>query len=141
MRMNPGTLRQLASKFLDMESSVHESGIKEGLTRSSIEKSYYYVFLVIRESLAEVGIEISKGSSAHSEITKHFSFFRNKREANSYERMMNSFRSLRNRATYELTPVITREEAMNLFEEINKFLESIEKLDRLGAKILNYTNL
>ncbi len=121
-----------------MMSKMSDDDLIEGLVRASIEKSYYYAFLAIREAMTAIGIQITGTSVAHHEVIENLKEFCEPKMANIYSRKLKSLRSQRNTATYDLSKKIDKIDAESLILEVGKLLEELSKDKNLGAQILNY---
>ncbi|MHB8360235.1 MAG: HEPN domain-containing protein [Thermoplasmataceae archaeon] len=135
--MRPNILLKLSSEFTSLVSKTADNDLREGLIRASIEKSYYYVFLVIREALTAIGIQISITSKAHSEVIEQLKKLCESKNATVYDRKLRSLRDQRNRATYDLSAKIDKTEADSATIEISKLLNDLSMDRNLGAEILN----
>jgi uncharacterized protein (UPF0332 family) len=135
--MKPNTLRKLSSQFVSMSQTISDNDLKEGLFRASIDKSYYYAFLVIREAMTAIGINITKTQNAHSQVIEKLKEL-NGPLAVACSRELKSLRDQRNDAIYNLSKKIDETDANTLILEASKLLEKLAKNKSIGTKILNY---
>jgi len=135
--MKPNTLRKLSSQFVSMSHGISDNDLKEGLFRASIDKSYYYAFLVIREAMTAIGINITKTQNAHSQVIEKLKEL-NGPLAVAYSRELKSLRDQRNDAIYNLSKKIDETDANTLILEASGLLEKLAKNKSIGAEILNY---
>ena len=136
--MKPNTLLRLSSEFVSMVPKISDSDLREGLVRASIEKSYYYAFLVIREAMTAIGIHITNTPKAHSEIIEKLKELCEPKTAIVYGRKLRSLRDQRNKATYVLSAKIDKIEAESSILEITELLDELSRDKSIGAEILNY---
>ena len=136
--MKPNTLSRLSSEFVSMVTKTSDSDLMEGLVRASMEKSYYYGFLVIREAMTAIGIYITYTPKAHSEVIEKLKGLCEPKTANAWGRKLRSLRDQRNKATYVLSAKIDKIEAESSILEITELLDELSRDKSMGAEILNY---
>jgi uncharacterized protein (UPF0332 family) len=135
--MKPNTLRKLSIQFVSMSHGISDNDLREGLVRASIDKSYYYAFLVIREAMTAIGINITRTPKAHSEVIEKLEELNDPMRV-AYSRELRSLRRQRNDAIYDLSKKIDKTSADTLILEASKLLNKLTKNKSIGAEILNY---
>lgn len=134
--MQPNLLMKLTSNFMYAYENESDVAIREGLMRTSVEKMYYYVFLVLREAELALKIKVSKNSSAHSEVVENLSKIIEKRKFIIYKRELKGLRNERNSATYDLKSSLTSIEVSTMLLNVNRLLEKLSKEPIIGQYII-----
>ena len=133
--MEPKVLRILADEFIKLSSSEKDSDLEEGFLRTSVEKSYYYVFSVLKQAELNLNMHVSDKSDAHRDVSENLEQLMTRPKGLKYSRMLISLRNQRNNATYELAKVMGKTDADSMLLEASKFLDKLKDEGVIGIQI------
>ena len=140
--MEPRTCRKLADEFIQLGKSQTDLEMIEGCMRSAIEKSYYYVFLVLRSAMNEVGLYVGTTRDAHQEVIDGISVLcTNSKDSQTFTKLIASLRYSRNQATYNLSRKVTITEANVTSIKASTALQRMANsasFPQLSSHIMNY---
>ena len=136
--MQPNNLRKFTSNLISAYETESDDAIREGLLRTSVEKMYYYVFLILREAELALKIKISESSSAHNEVVENLSNILCKQKFLTYKRKLKGLRKERNSATYDLAYSLNLTEVNAMLLNVNKLLEKLSTEPTIGTYVLQF---
>ena len=132
--MRPNTLLKISSELLNQASKELDNEFQEGLSRTSIEKSYYYAFLAIREALNDMNYPTDSNDNTHSQVILGIKSIC----GIGYSRMLRSLRTNRNEATYNLSIQLKITNAKQNATDASNLISQLSKTKNLGPLIMNY---
>lgn len=127
--MKPSEFQDLALCLLK-SIDTYRSEMIEGISRSIIDRYYYFYFLTARELLMSNGVKLSKGPNVHKQVEKYIQD--SLKDFDVCKTELASLRFKRNQASYVLEETFTSNDANDYILKIDLILSKLQQAMKKG---------